>query len=125
MLHDLAQTALRVGKRVHAETGIDRAGASSCRSRWTRPRRARRARRAAGGDRRAPARWARWPAPRCAAAGVTDLVVANRSPERAERLAGSLGGRAVALDDLAAEIAAADLLVCSTGATGLVVEAGR
>ena len=28
VLHDLAQTALRVGKRVHAETGIDRAGAS-------------------------------------------------------------------------------------------------
>ena len=28
VLHDLAQTALRVGKRVHSETGIDRAGAS-------------------------------------------------------------------------------------------------
>ncbi len=28
VLHDLAQTALRVGKRVHADTGIDRAGAS-------------------------------------------------------------------------------------------------
>ena len=28
MLHELAQQALRVGKRVHAETGIDRAGQS-------------------------------------------------------------------------------------------------
>src|SRR5207302_9241659 len=27
-LHELAQHALRVGKRVHSETGIDRAGAS-------------------------------------------------------------------------------------------------
>ena len=28
VLHELAQQALRVGKRVHSETGIDRAGAS-------------------------------------------------------------------------------------------------
>ena len=28
VLHDLAQTALRVGKRVHTDTGIDQAGAS-------------------------------------------------------------------------------------------------
>ena len=28
VLHDLAQTSLRVGKRAHTETGIDRAGAS-------------------------------------------------------------------------------------------------
>jgi len=28
VLHDIAQTALRIGKRVHADTGIDRAGAS-------------------------------------------------------------------------------------------------
>ena len=28
MLHELAQQALRVGKRVHADTGIDAAGAS-------------------------------------------------------------------------------------------------
>jgi glutamyl-tRNA reductase len=56
--------------------------------------------------------------------GVSDIVVANRSPERAARLADSLGGRAVELSALPGEIAAADVLVSSTGATGLVVEAG-
>ncbi len=40
----------------------------------------------------------------------------------ARGLAASLGGRAVGLAELAAEIAAADLVVSSTGATGLVVE---
>lgn len=38
-LHELAQQALRVGKRVHTETGIDRAGARWCRWRCTAPRR--------------------------------------------------------------------------------------
>jgi glutamyl-tRNA reductase len=51
------------------------------------------------------------------------VVVLNRSAERAERLAASLGGRAGLLDALAGEIAAADVLISSTGATGLVVEA--
>jgi glutamyl-tRNA reductase len=54
--------------------------------------------------------------------GVTDIVVANRSFERAARVAASVEGRAVALSELPAEIAAADVLVSSTGATGLVVE---
>ncbi|HET6209884.1 MAG TPA: glutamyl-tRNA reductase, partial [Jatrophihabitans sp.] len=50
-------------------------------------------------------------------------VVLNRSAARAERLAAGLGGRAGALDALAAELAEADVLISSTGATGLVVEA--
>jgi glutamyl-tRNA reductase len=54
--------------------------------------------------------------------GVTDIVVANRSIERAERLAATLLGRAVPMSAVPDEIAAADLLVSSTGATGLVVE---
>ena len=60
---------------------------------------------------------------RLAAGAELDVVVLNRSTERAERLAASLGGRAGALDALAAEIAEADVLISSTGATGLVVEA--
>ena len=55
--------------------------------------------------------------------GTVDLAVANRSPERARRLADSVGGRAVAMDDLPAEIANADLVVSATGATGLVLPA--
>jgi glutamyl-tRNA reductase len=55
--------------------------------------------------------------------GVTDIVIANRSPERAARLATSLHGRAAPLADLVGEIGSTDLLVTSTGSTGLVVEA--
>jgi glutamyl-tRNA reductase len=55
--------------------------------------------------------------------GVTDVVVANRTPERAAALAATLDGRGIGLDDLPAAIAEADLVVSSTGATGLVVEA--
>jgi glutamyl-tRNA reductase len=54
--------------------------------------------------------------------GVTDIVVANRTAERAARLATSLGGRSVPLTDLASELSTADVLISSTGSTGLVVE---
>ena len=54
--------------------------------------------------------------------GVERLVVANRTPDRAARLAETLGGAAVGLDGLVDAIAEADVLVSSTGASGLVVE---
>jgi glutamyl-tRNA reductase len=60
---------------------------------------------------------------RMAGGGDVDAVVINRSAARAERLAGILGGRAARLEDLAAEIAEADVLISSTGATGIVIEA--
>ena len=65
-----------------------------------------------------PARWAPWPAPRCAAPGVGEVVVANRTPENAARLATSLDGRGVGLEALEQELVAADVVVTSTGATG-------
>jgi glutamyl-tRNA reductase len=123
VLHDLAQTALRVGKRAHSETGIDRAGASVVSVALDQaaavlgPLAGRRALVVGAGSMGALA---------CATlqrAGVTDVVVANRSPERAARLAGVVGGRAVTLGAVRDEIAAADVLVCSTGASGIVVEA--
>ena len=123
VLHDLAQTALRVGKRVHSETGIDRAGASVVSVALD-------AAQATLGElsgRRAVVVGAGSMGALAGATlrrrGVTDIVVANRSAERARRLADAVDGRAVGLIDLPAEIAAADLLVSSTGATGLVVEA--
>lgn len=121
-LHDLIQTALRVGKRVHTETGIDRAGASVMSVALDHaegvvgPLAGRRALLVGAGSMGALA------GATLRRRGVTDLVVANRSPERAARLAASLGGRAVPLDDLADEIGSTDLLVSSTGSTGLVVE---
>jgi len=50
------------------------------------------------------------------AAGVADVVVANRSPARAAALAERIGGRAIGLDALPGALAEADVLLCSTGA---------
>ena len=58
------------------------------------------------------------------ARGVGDVVVLNRSPSRAERLAHRTGAVAGSLADLGRALADADLAVTVTGATGLVVDAG-
>ena len=122
VLHEVAQTALRVGKRVHSETGIDRAGASVVSvaldhaSRVLGPLDGRRAVIVGAGSMGALT------GATLRRRGVTDIVVANRSAERGARLAATLGGRAVGLAEVAEEIAGADLLVSSTGATGLVIE---
>ena len=55
--------------------------------------------------------------------GSTDIVVANRTAERAQRLAETAGGRAVGLQAVPGEIAVADLVVSCTGATGMVLDA--
>ncbi|MFM9197118.1 MAG: NAD(P)-binding domain-containing protein, partial [Planctomycetia bacterium] len=54
-------------------------------------------------------------------AGARDIVVVNRTAERAGELAASLGVRAGRFEDLAAELAAADLVGSTTGATQPVV----
>src|SRR5205814_32694 len=51
------------------------------------------------------------------AAGVTEIVVANRSPERAEAIAAEVGGRARALSDLAALLEEVDIVLTSTAAS--------
>lgn len=99
-LNDLFQQALRVGKRAHSETGIDRAGQSLVSFGL--------AQLAAGapvGDwvagRRAlvigAGSMSSLAATTLARAGAAELVIANRTYERAERLAASLNaGSAVA-----------------------------
>ncbi len=57
------------------------------------------------------------------AAGAAEVVVANRSAARGAALARALGGRAVPLDGLEAELAAADLVVASTAAATPTVTA--
>jgi glutamyl-tRNA reductase len=122
VLHELAQTALRVGKRVHTETGVDRAGASVVAVALERAEdrlgelRGRRAVIVGAGSMGALA------GATLRRRGVTDLVIANRSVDRGQRLADSLGASAIPLSGLADAIGAADLLVSSTGATGLVIE---
>ena len=53
--------------------------------------------------------------------GVGEVTVLNRTPERAARLAGRVGGAHGPLDRLATAMASADLVVSSTGSTGVVV----
>ena len=55
--------------------------------------------------------------------GVADLTILNRSAERASSLAERTGARAGTLSDLRSVLAAADLVVSSTGATGVVLSA--
>ncbi|RMB82153.1 glutamyl-tRNA reductase [Streptomyces shenzhenensis] len=134
LLNDLFQQALRVGKRAHSETGIDRAGQSLVSFGLEQ---------LAAGE--AVQSWARGKkalvigagsmsslaAATLARAGVAEVVVANRTVERAERLAqilaaaGNTGvvARAVAMDAVPAELTRADVAVSCTGATGLVLTA--
>jgi glutamyl-tRNA reductase len=55
-------------------------------------------------------------------AGDVDTVVANRTWDTAKELAGRFDGRAVRLSDLPAELAQADVLLTSTGATNIMLE---
>lgn len=54
--------------------------------------------------------------------GIGRILIANRSLDRAQRLAREVGGYAIPLEDLPAHLADADLVVSSTGARGLIVE---
>ena len=57
--------------------------------------------------------------------GVKDLVMANRSPKRAEHLAAQFGGRVVSLDNLDDWLAKASVIVSTTGATETLVTRER
>ncbi|GIH69157.1 glutamyl-tRNA reductase [Sphaerimonospora thailandensis] len=116
ILNELAQHALRVGKRAHAETGIDQAGASlvgvglTLAERVIGPIAGRRALVVGAGSMSSLA------AATLSRAGVTDIVIANRTFERAVRLAGIVGGRAVESAAVQAELARADLVISCVGA---------
>ncbi|WP_221353164.1 glutamyl-tRNA reductase [Streptomyces beigongshangae] len=140
LLNDLFQQALRVGKRAHSETGIDRAGqslvtfgleqfaAGATVDAWARGKRALVI---GAGSMSSLA------AATLVRAGVSEVVVANRTFGRAERLAGLLVeqygkdrgsgtdvlARAVPIDAVADELTRADVVVSCTGATGLVLTA--
>ena len=119
-LHAAAQHALRVGKRVHAETGIDRAGASLVSVALERAEEligsltGRPALVVGAGSMGALA------ATTLARRGAAVTVISRTHPS-AHRLAESIGGRASSLDRLGHEIRATDLLITCTGASGLVI----
>ncbi|MEU9093951.1 glutamyl-tRNA reductase [Streptomyces sp. NPDC048428] len=134
LLNDLFQQALRVGKRAHSETGIDRAGQSLV---------------TFGLEQLADGRdtgiWAKGKralvigagsmsslaAATLARTGVAEIVVANRTRARADRLveilnqAGGTGvaAHAVEMAAVSDELTRADVVVSCTGATGLVLSA--
>ncbi|MEU4408341.1 glutamyl-tRNA reductase [Streptosporangium sp. NPDC023963] len=122
-LNELVQQSLRVGKRSHTETGIDRAGASlvgvglTLAERALGPLQGKRALVVGAGSMSALS------AATLQRAGVTDIVVVNRTHERAVRLAQTVGGRAAGFGDLTAELAEADLVISCTGATDVVITA--
>ncbi|MFI0988675.1 glutamyl-tRNA reductase [Streptomyces exfoliatus] len=132
LLNDLFQQALRVGKRAHSETGIDRAGQSLVTfgleqladvtdiDTWAKGKRALVI---GAGSMSSLA------AATLARSGVSEIVIANRTLARAERLAqilsepGGTGVAAHAVEMVAVgdELTRADVVVSCTGATGLVL----
>lgn len=121
-INDLAQAALRVGKRVHFDTGIDRAGASVVSVALGL------AGESLGGGlagRRVlvvgAGAMSSLAATLLARAGVTDLVIANRTYANGVRLATQVDGTAIDLADLGEHLARVDVLVSCTGSTGIVL----
>ncbi len=120
-LHELFQTALRVGKRAHSETGIDAAGQSLVSVALDQaalavgPLAGRDVLIVGAGSMGALS------GATLRRLGVGGVTVANRTTENALRLAASLEGDGIGLDDLGAAIAKADVVVSSTGSTGVVM----
>ncbi|MCO8125859.1 glutamyl-tRNA reductase [Acidimicrobiia bacterium EGI L10123] len=56
-----------------------------------------------------------------ASAGVAELVVANRTHDKAKALAAAVGGRAIRFTDLGSELVDADVVLTSTGAASVLL----
>jgi glutamyl-tRNA reductase len=128
-LHEALQQALRVGKRVHTDTGIDAAGASvvtealaaaaAALASTDRPDLAgRRALVIGAGS------MGNLAAAQLRRSGVAEIVLANRTQLSAQRLATLCEGtpaRAVGMDGVTAVLSTADLVICCTGAADAVI----
>lgn len=126
VLGPLVQHALRTGKRVHAETGLDRAGTTLVEAALQAGAQAVGAPTLAG--RTALVVGAGSMSGLAAATlvrhGASRVDVANRSAARAQRLAQRVGGSWLVLDDgpaLVRALAAADVVITCTGAAGVVL----
>jgi glutamyl-tRNA reductase len=123
-LNVLFQQALRVGKRAHAETDIDRAAPSLVSVALERaeaevgPVSGQRVLVVGAGS------MAGLAVATVSRQGAAEVVVASRTEAHAQRLAESYGGRAVPIREVQRALADADLLVSCTGATGVVLPLG-
>jgi glutamyl-tRNA reductase len=144
-LGELGALALRTARRAHAETRIDQAGANlvsigiaAAHGRLATGAATAQASADAGpvpaGDPARPLAGLRvlvvgagsmssLAATTAARMGAAHIVVANRTADRAGRLAASVGGTVADLADLAEPIAQADLVISCTGAAGVVIGA--
>ncbi|MFB9927879.1 glutamyl-tRNA reductase [Amycolatopsis halotolerans] len=125
-LHELIQTTLRVGKRVHSETGLDQLGASVVSEAL-----------AAAGDIAGKhalivgaGSMGALAASQLRKAGIAEITVANRTEANAARLAEKvvaegIPARSVPLSSLAGAVEQADLVVACTGAQDAVFLAGH
>jgi glutamyl-tRNA reductase len=133
-LHEVVQQALRVGKRIHTETGIGAAGASVVSEALAATVAALADAPGVNGSglagRRALVLGAGSMGSLAAAqlrrAGVAEIVVANRTHASAQRLAAlcqaeGTPARAISLDAVVGALAAVDVVICCTGATGAVL----
>jgi glutamyl-tRNA reductase len=139
VLRDLGRVALHAGKRARAETGIDRMGLSLVSvgidlalGELGRGRAELAGEASPQGDRGHLLAGTRvlvlgagtmsgLAVATAARLGADRVVVANRTLDRARRLAASVDGEVADLADLAGAIAATDLVISCTGASGLVV----
>lgn len=129
-IHALAQSALRAGKRVHSETEIDKAGVSMVTFAFDQA-----LQRLDAEDLRGKSAlvlgagaMASLAATHAGRLGIGELVIANRTRERAERLAGhaeeaGVRTRVVDFQDRAVALADVDLAISATGAEGFTVTA--
>ncbi len=126
LLHELMQQALRVGKRAHAETGIDKAGQSVVTAALDV------AAEHLGGDLTGRSALVVGAGAMGALSiatltrtGVGPLRITNRSADRAERLAEAYGATAVPIEDLERALSEVDIVVSATASTQPVLTRDR
>jgi len=130
-LHELFQQALRVGKRIHAETDVDAAAPSVVTAALELAERELARTGFANGLTQARAAvvgagaMGSLATATLARSGVKSLKVANRDREKAERLASVWDAEAADYDDLTSLAAQVDLLVCATSSPEPILRAAH
>ena len=121
LLDRLFESASKASKRVRSETSVSSGAASvpaaavATAARIAAPLRERRVLVVGAG------RIARAAALHARARGCRNIVVVNRTGVRASELAVRVGGRAVPMDRLRAELECADVVICTTGSSEYVL----